>query len=82
MGTLTKLWAGRVYGTNTGNLFLTFDETGPRLSGTLRFRDTDLGVAAYRLEGTFEDAIELTGSPIEMGSSPSFGPGLSLSTIG
>jgi hypothetical protein len=65
MGTLTKLWAGRVYGTNTGNLFLTFDETGPRLSGTLRFRDTDLGVAAYRLEGIFEDAIELTGSPIE-----------------
>jgi hypothetical protein len=65
MGTLTKLWAGRVYGTNTGNLFLSLDETGPKISGTLRFLDTEYGVVAYHVEGTFEDAIKLTGSPIE-----------------
>lgn len=57
-----KLWAGRVYGTNTGNLFLEFDETEPRLSGTLRFLDVLAGIAVYSVEGTFDDRLNLTGS--------------------
>lgn len=65
MGSLTKLWAGRIYGTNTGNLFLSLDETGPKVSGTLRFLDSEYGVAVYHLEGTYADSIELSGTPVE-----------------
>jgi len=56
-----KLWAGRAYGTNTGNLFLEFEETEPRLSGTLRFLDSLAGIAVYSVEGTFDDRLVLTG---------------------
>lgn len=58
---LGKLWAGRVYGTNTGNLFIEFDQTEPRLSGTLRFLDTLAGIAVYEIDGTFDDRLMLTG---------------------
>lgn len=65
MGTLTKLWAGRIYGTNTGNMFLALVEAGPRLKGTLRFLDSQFGVTVYDLEGTYEDSIHLKGTPLE-----------------
>ena len=61
MSEFGKLWAGRVYGTNTGNLFVEFDETEPRLSGTLRFLDSLAGIAVYAVEGTFDDRLVLTG---------------------
>lgn len=61
MNGLGKLWAGRVYGTNVGNLFIEFDETEPRLSGKLRFLDFLTGVAVYEIEGTFDDRLVLTG---------------------
>ncbi|MGF6153831.1 hypothetical protein [Pseudomonas fluorescens] len=65
MGSLTKLWAGRIFGTNTGNLFLSFDETGPNISGTLRFLDAEYGLVVYHLEGSYVDTVELSGTPIE-----------------
>ena len=65
MGNLTKLWAGRIYGTNTGNMFLNFEETGPILKGTLRFLDSQLGVAMYALEGSYGKEISLTGTPLK-----------------
>ena len=61
MSELGKLWAGRVYGTNTGNLFVEFDETGPEVSGLLRFLDFQFGIAVYTVEGTFDDLLALTG---------------------
>jgi hypothetical protein len=61
MSELGKLWAGRAYGTNTGNLFVEFDKTGPEVSGLLRFLDFQLGIAVYTVEGTFDDLLILTG---------------------
>jgi hypothetical protein len=61
MSELGKLWAGRAYGTNTGNLFVEFDKTGPEVSGLLRFLDSQFGIAVYAVEGTFDDLLTLTG---------------------
>jgi len=59
-----KLWAGRVYGTNTGNLFIEFDKLGPDIVGTLRFMDSAFGLAIYTIQGTFdEEMLRITGKP-------------------
>ena len=43
MATIGRLWAGRVFGTNTGNLFVELETTADELRGTLRFMDNLLG---------------------------------------
>lgn len=65
MATLGKLWAGRVYGTNTGNLFLELQVTGTSVVGTLRFLDTSFGLALYTVHGTFDDALRIKGTPVK-----------------
>ncbi len=64
MSRLGKLWAGRVYGTNTGNIFLSFDEDNEKLSGTFRFLDDQYGVAVYNIEGNYGESVSLHGKPI------------------
>lgn len=61
MTQLGKLWAGRVYGTNTGNIFVEFDQVEPRIEGRLRFLDSLAGIAVYSVKGTFNDRVSLTG---------------------
>lgn len=61
MSGLGKLWAGKVYGTNIGNLFIELDETEPQVVGTLRFLDQQAGVSVYRIEGKFDGHLLLTG---------------------
>lgn len=61
MSDLGKLWAGRAYGTNTGNLFVSFDETEPRVRGTLRFMEDQAGVSVYSVEGEFDGRLDLQG---------------------
>ena len=63
MPTLNKLWAGKVYGTNTGNLFIEFSEAGPNVAGILRFRDDAFGIVTYKLSGTFGEGLRITGVP-------------------
>lgn len=62
---LTRRWAGHIYGTNTGNVYLEFDEpvTDANLSGTLRVMDPQFGLGAYQVRGMFADELKLTGSP-------------------
>jgi hypothetical protein len=61
---LSKLWAGRIYGTNTGNFFLKFEDvSGIALHGQLRFLDSEYGVALYDVVGSFGEALELKGTP-------------------
>ena len=50
MPTLGRLWAGRVFGTNTGNFFLEV-ESSPEgvLIGVFRFMDTLAGLTIYRI---------------------------------
>jgi hypothetical protein len=63
MPTLNKLWAGKIYGTNTGNLFIEFTEAGPKVVGIIRFRDDALGVVIYKVSGTFDEGLKITGVP-------------------
>jgi len=60
---LGRLWAGHVFGTNTGNVFVEFTED--RSSGTFRFLDTDSGPVVYELnEVTYsEGRLEFQGIP-------------------
>lgn len=64
MSQLSNLWAGRIYGTNTGNFFLKFeDATSTSLRGQLRFLDSEYGVALYEVEGSFAGTLNLKGTP-------------------
>ncbi len=65
MATLGRLWAGHVYGTNTGNLFLEFDAVEPVVAGTLRFMDSQFGLVLYRIEGKFEERLVVSGTSLQ-----------------
>lgn len=52
---LNVLWAGKLFGTNTGNLFAKIAENKGILTGTLRLADDNFGIAVFDLKGTFED---------------------------
>lgn len=57
------LWAGHVYGTNTGNFFLEIDADGDSVQGTLRFMDAVFGIAILDIRGTLNDKLLFTGIP-------------------
>ncbi len=64
MAEIGKLWAGRVYGTNTGNIFVSIERSDDGLRGTLRFMDSAFGLVVYAVQGTFsEGTLDLTGEP-------------------
>ena len=73
MTQLGKLWAGRVYGTNTGNLFVEFDEVEAQVVGRLRFLDALAGIAVYSVKGTFADRLVLTGELVQGGEPENHG---------
>jgi hypothetical protein len=56
---LGRLWAGRAYGTNTGNLFVKLKGEDAALAGTLRLNDPEVGLAEYSVTGSF-DGLRLT----------------------
>ncbi len=49
-------WAGRFYGTNTGNLSVRLYGPDEKLTGVLRINDTEYGVSSYQIEGSFVDS--------------------------
>lgn len=55
MSGMGKLWAGRVYGTNTGNIFIDLKEDEEDISGILRFNDISYGIMIYEISGTYTD---------------------------
>ena len=61
MANLGKLWAGRAFGTNTGNLAISFTKDEEELEGIIRFQDEQYGIVIYNVTGTFKDGIQLTG---------------------
>lgn len=64
MSNIGRLWAGRVYGTNTGNLFIEFSKSEPDIAGILRFMDSAFGLAVYAIQGTFDkETLRITGTP-------------------
>ena len=59
---LTKRWAGKAYGTNIGNVFLTLEGEDQALTGTLRMNEPGVVVAVYEVQGSFEaPTLTLTG---------------------
>jgi hypothetical protein len=63
--TIGKLWAGRAFGTNTGNLFLKLAGEDSGLSGDLHFNDNQEGVGVFKIQGKFEDGmLRLEGEPL------------------
>jgi len=59
-----KLWAGKVYGTNTGNLFVKLEGEDKALKGTLHHNDPDAGIAVYDIAAFFDGTtLSLEGRP-------------------
>lgn len=73
MAAIGTLWAGSIFGTNTGNFFLKFDEVDPELKGSLRFLDSTYGVAVYAVQGMFGDTLELIGTPSQVPEGQTYG---------
>lgn len=61
---IAKRWAGRVWGTNVGNVFVTFDGDDSQLTGTLRINEPGVGIVVYTLQGAFNPpTLTLAGQP-------------------
>ncbi len=80
---LGRLWAGKVYGTNTGNLFVELNGEDAALQGTLRFNEAGIGVAAFNITGSFEDGrLTIAGEPLAEIAGVSFGALTANATLG
>lgn len=64
MPILAKRWAGRLYGTNTGNLFLEIEQDGSNVKGMARFMDQLYGLALYEFTGEFDKSLRLDCKPL------------------
>jgi hypothetical protein len=63
---ITKKWAGRAWGTNVGNIFVTLDGEDDALTGTLRLNEPGVGIAIYAVQGVFSaPKLTLVGQPLE-----------------
>ncbi|SEK54706.1 hypothetical protein SAMN05421666_1034 [Roseovarius nanhaiticus] len=51
---LGHLWAGRAYGTNTGNLFVKLSGSDDALTGKLHLNDPNFGFAVYNVSGAYD----------------------------
>lgn len=54
---LGELWAGHIYGTNTGKVFLEISGPNDNLVGTLRLADDQFGLAILEVGGSFADGV-------------------------
>lgn len=57
-------WAGRIFGTSTGNLFVQIEQAGTTVTGTVRVNDDRGVLITYTAQGTVTDAqLQLTLTP-------------------
>jgi len=63
MSTLAGPWAGSIYGTNTGNIFVEFSQKDSALSGHVKISDDRFGISSYTFIGTDSEEIVLNCSP-------------------
>src|SRR3546814_17064919 len=62
-------WAGRIYGTNTGNLFVRLEGDDSNLAGQIHINDSVAGPIVYILSGKFGGGdLEVAGVPKEGGA--------------
>jgi hypothetical protein len=57
MITIAELWAGQIYGTNTGKVFLEITGEDSALNGTLKLSDDRFGLSILTTQGSFKDGI-------------------------
>ncbi|MDQ2764696.1 MAG: hypothetical protein M3Y22_14845 [Pseudomonadota bacterium] len=61
---LGKLWAGNIYGTNTGKIFLELMPTESGYAGTLRLSDDQFGLAVFDVNASLDgDMLALVCEP-------------------
>ena len=61
---LGRLWAGRAYGTNAGNVFVKLAGDDTALNGTLHLNEPGVGLVVYSVHGAFDGhQLTLTGEP-------------------
>lgn len=65
MANLANRWAGRLYGTNTGNVFLDLIQDDQIVSGRLRIMDSIFGVSIYEYTGTLDEELVLNCTPLQ-----------------
>ncbi|WP_322865320.1 hypothetical protein U5922_003400 [Aquicoccus sp. G2-2] len=57
-------WAGKLYGTNTGNLYVTLEGDDDALQGRIHLNDPVFGLVVYAINGTFDgQGLSLQGEP-------------------
>lgn len=57
--TISRHWNGRILGTNTGNVSVTFEGEDDALTGVIRLNDSEFGLCVYDCTGAFQ-ASELS----------------------
>jgi len=71
---LGELWAGNIYGTNTGKVFLEISGPNNNLVGTFRLADDQFGLAVLEVSGSFSEGIlKLGGHVTEAPEGVTFG---------
>lgn len=69
-----KKWAGKLYGTNTGNLYVTLEGEDSALTGKIHLNDPDFGVVVYAISGAFDgDHLKISGEFEQGPDGPGFG---------
>ncbi|HTR78876.1 MAG TPA: hypothetical protein VMH39_12225, partial [Gemmatimonadaceae bacterium] len=59
-----RRWAGKAFGTNIGNVFVTLDGDDAALTGILRMNEPGVGIAIYSIQGAFAaSTLTLIGQP-------------------
>lgn len=59
MNSIEGKWAGRIYGTNTGNIFCEFIPEKDKIVGTARINDDSYGLSLFKIVGNQNSSIEL-----------------------
>lgn len=63
---LGRLWAGRAFGTNVGNLYVEFSGDDNSLSGKLHFSEHVTGIIVFTVNGTFDGQhLQFSGTPLD-----------------
>lgn len=74
MNDITGDWAGKIFGTNHGDIFVEISQIDGDLSGTVRINDPMYGTTVYDYKGTIEHGLlnlELDQSPMSLKQSRS-----------
>jgi len=67
MSRIGRLWAGKIYGTNTGNVFAELTSADDGVHGEIRVMDDRFGPVVYRMAGTFDGtSLTLSGDAIHV----------------